>query len=66
MLFTPVLFSTGGATGGASTLQDRLVHQAIASALSMTARGVIEIGIGILVIVESRKISDFLFKNEDE
>jgi hypothetical protein len=59
---TPLWLSTAGS----SAIQDRFIHQAIAGALSIAASGVIEIVIGILVIVKSRKIVEFWFKNEDE
>jgi len=48
------------------TFNDTYLQQAITNALSFGIREVIEIGVGIFVILRSRKISEFLFKNEDE
>jgi hypothetical protein len=62
MVLIPLSFTT---TGPLST-QDRFFHQAVASAVGVAASAAIEIGIGILLIVQSQKISDFLFKNETE
>ena len=50
----------------ASPSSDRINHQAIATALSFAVSGAIELVIGILLIVKSRKIAEFWFKNEDE
>jgi hypothetical protein len=60
--FTPLWFSNEGS----SNLHDTFIRQALVNAVSFAAREVIEIGIGIFVIVKSRKISEFLFKNEAE
>ena len=61
MVSTPLGYATG-----APTLHDPIFRQAIISILSFAASGVIQIVIGILAIVKSQKISEFLFKNESE
>jgi hypothetical protein len=45
--------------------RDRLVHQIIVNVVSFTASDVVTIGFAIFIVVKSRKISEFLFKNED-
>jgi hypothetical protein len=51
---------------GPSTFHDTMLHQMIANAVSQAARIVVEIGLGLFIIVKSRKIAEFWFKNEDE
>ena len=46
----------------AGTLDWNLVNRALA----ILATNGLQVGIGILVIVKSRKIAEWLFKNEDE
>jgi hypothetical protein len=49
-----------------SVAYDTAFHMAIASAVSFGLSDVVTIGIGILLLVKSKRISEFLFKNEDE
>ena len=53
-------------TVASSNFHDTLIHQTIANAVSFVVREVVELGIGIFIIVKSRKIAGFLFKSEDE
>ena len=52
--------------GTSSTLHDTFARQAITTAVSSGAREVLEFGLAFLVIIKSRKIAEYLFKNEDE
>jgi len=52
--------------GTSSTLHDTFTRQAITTIVSNGARDVLELGIGIFVIIKSRKIAEYLFKNEAE
>ena len=47
-----------------TTAHDTYGHQMFMNALSFGAREVVEIGVGIFVIVKSRKIAGFLIKDE--
>ena len=53
-------------TGTSSALHDTFARQAITTIVSSGAREVLEFGIAIFVIIKSRKIAEYLFKNEVE
>ena len=52
--------------GESTTFRDTMNHQLIATTVTAAARAVFEIGIGLFIIVKSRKVSEWLFKNEAE
>jgi len=67
--FSEILISTAPlwyTTGASSNFHDTMIHQVMTNAVSFAAREVVEIGIGIFIIVKSRKIAEFLFKSEVE
>ena len=63
LIFSSPFWST---TGASSNAYDTMVHQVMRSAVSFAVREVVEIGIGLFIIVKSRKIAEFLFKREAE
>jgi hypothetical protein len=48
-----------------SATNDLIFHETIANATSFAISEAARISIGIYVVVKSRKISEFLFKNEE-
>jgi hypothetical protein len=62
MVLTPLWVSPSGSSDPHSIY----IYQAIANAFSFAVHGILEFGLGIFVIIRSRMISEFLFKNEEE
>jgi hypothetical protein len=62
LMFLEPLLSLGSMS---PATHDRFFHQTIANAISFAVSEAVKIGIGIYVVVKSRKISEFLFKNEE-
>jgi hypothetical protein len=54
------------ATPSSPAHDEAIIRSVTLNVISFGVREVVELGIGILVIVKSRKISEFLFKNEAE
>ena len=54
------------ANSSPSLAHDAIIRGAIANAVSFAAVDLLGIGLGILVIVKSRKIAEFWFKDQDE
>ena len=52
--------------GTSSNLHDTIARQAISTVGASGTRVVLEFGLALLVIIKSRRIAEYLFKNEDE
>jgi hypothetical protein len=64
-LTLPLMFLAPLWALGQSSTHAIFLHQTIAEAISLAVSEAVRIGIGIYVVVKSRKISEFLFKNEE-